>query len=71
MALSFTEVNTGDTVILNKSSIQAGYDGDDYRILELTDGTYVDVSDSWSSVIAKLSGGGGGGGGGGIPSAGP
>jgi hypothetical protein len=60
MPLSFTEVNTGAEIILDKVTIQAAYEYDDFRILELVSGTYVDVSDSWSSVVAKLAGGGGG-----------
>lgn len=64
MSLSFTDVNTGAEIILDKVMIQAAYEHDDFRILELVSGTYIDVSDSWSSVIAKLAGGGGGGGGG-------
>lgn len=57
MAISFTEVNTGDTVILNQNDIACAYECEPYNILELTTGVYIDVSNTWSYIINALSGG--------------
>lgn len=57
MAISFTEVNTGATVILNQNDIACAYECEPFNILELTTGEYVDVSDSWSYIINQLTGG--------------
>lgn len=67
----FTNVNTGDAIPVANNMFQAAYRGDGFNQIELVDGTILDVSDTWESMLQQFSGGGGGGGGGTIISAGP
>jgi hypothetical protein len=57
MAISFTDVDTGNTLLIDKNDIAAAYESDVYNILELITGIYVNVSDSWAYILNALSGG--------------
>ena len=57
MAINFTDVDTGATIVLNANDIACAYENDVYNILELTTGVYVNVSDSWSYIYNELTGG--------------
>ena len=58
MSINFTEINTGNTIVLNKHDIQVAYNiPDEFNILELTTGVYIDVSDSWAYIVHALAGG--------------
>jgi hypothetical protein len=71
MSLTFTELNTGATLIIPKTDIQYAVNLEEFCQLILVNDTVVDLSDSWAYVYGQITGGGGEGGGGTIPSAGP
>lgn len=56
--MSFTDINTGDTILLPNNSVQEAFEGDGLcRLISIT-GVAYDVSDSWAYVLSELSGGG-------------
>lgn len=57
MSLSFTELNTGDTIIVNKSDIQFAVNLEEFCQLELITGVIVDLSNPWSYVYSQINGG--------------
>lgn len=57
MSMTFTDVDTGNPIVLPNNSVQAGYESEDFCVLELLDGSTMYVSGPWSYVNHQLSGG--------------
>ncbi len=65
MALTLTDVNTGDPITIEKTDVVSFYDIDElFRRVNMTDGTIYDVSESFATLVSDIGSGGGGGGGG-------
>jgi tetrahydromethanopterin S-methyltransferase subunit B len=68
MALTLTDVNTGNPITIEKTDVVSFYDIDElFRRVNMIDGTIHDVSESFATLVSDI-GSGGGGGGGTIPS---
>jgi len=64
MALTLTDVNTGDPITIEKTDVVSFYDIDElFRRINMTDGTIYDVSESFATLVSDIGSGGGGGGG--------
>jgi hypothetical protein len=64
MALTLTDVNTGNTIAINKADVASFYDIDElFRRINMTDGTIYDVSESFATLVSDIGSGGHGGGG--------
>jgi hypothetical protein len=57
MSASFTELNSGATLILNKTDIQEAFNLEEFCQLIMIDGTVYDLADNWSYVLSQISGG--------------
>lgn len=57
MSASFTELNSGNTIILDKNNIQEAFNLEEFCQLVMIDGTVYDLSDSWSYVLNQITGG--------------
>lgn len=56
MSLSFTDINTGHTIVLLKNSIAAAYNGEDFpQIITKSDIVY-DLADTWAYVYEQING---------------
>lgn len=58
MAFSVTEVNTGNTIILDKANVLSVYDLEIYRQIKMNDGTIHDVTESFNTLSQEVGGGG-------------
>jgi hypothetical protein len=57
MSASFTELNSGATLILNKTDIQEAFNLEEFCQLIMIDGTVYDLADNWAYVLSQISGG--------------
>lgn len=57
MSLTFTELNTGATLIIPKTDIQYAVNLEEFCQLILVNDTVVDLSDSWAYVYGQIIGG--------------
>jgi hypothetical protein len=57
MSATFTELNSGMTLILDKNNIQSAYNLEEFCQLIMIDETIYDVSDTWSYVLNQIQGG--------------
>lgn len=56
MSLTFTDINTGATIILQKTDIACAYNGDDFpQIITATDIIY-DIAENWAYVYQQING---------------
>lgn len=63
MALTLTDVNTGDSITIQKTDVASFYDIDElFRRVNMTDGKIYDVSESFATLVSDIGSGGGGGG---------
>ncbi len=56
MRLSFTDINTGATIILLKDNIAAAYKGDDFPQIITTSDVVYDLGDTWDYVVEEITG---------------
>lgn len=59
--ITFTDINTGDSIILPNNSVQEAFEGEGLCRIITVGGTEYDVSETWAQVLSQLTGGGGGG----------
>jgi len=58
MALSLTDVNTGNTIVINKADVVSFYDIDElFRRINMTNGAIYDVSESYSTLVGDIGSG--------------
>lgn len=57
MSATFTEINTGATLLLDKNNIQEAYNLEDFCQLVMIDQTIYDVAGPWSYVLNQIQGG--------------
>jgi len=57
MSASFTELNSGATLILNKNDIQEAFNLEEFCQLIMINGTVYDLANSWSYVLNQITGG--------------
>jgi hypothetical protein len=58
MALSLTDVNTGNTIVINKADVASFYDIDElFRRINMTNGAIYDVSESYSTLVGDIGSG--------------
>lgn len=61
MALTLTDVNTGDSITIQKTDVASFYDIDElFRRVNMTDGKIYDVSESFATLVSDIGSGGGG-----------
>jgi len=58
MALTLTDVNTGDPITIEKTDVVSFYDIDElFRRVNMIDGTIHDVSESYSTLVGDIGSG--------------
>lgn len=61
MSVSLTDVNTGNTILINKNNVVSYYEIEGlFRQVNMNNGTIYDVSESFDDLITAIGGGGGG-----------
>lgn len=56
MRLSFTDINSGATIIILKNDIEAAYNGDDFPQIVKVTGEVYDLADTWTYVVTQITG---------------
>lgn len=56
MSLSFTDINTGATILILKNNIAAAYNGDDFPQIITTSDVVYDLGDTWAYVYEQING---------------
>lgn len=56
--ITFTDINTGNTINLPNNSVQEAFAGEGMCRIITIGGTEYDVSDTWAEVLSQLTGGG-------------
>ena len=56
MSLTFTDINTGATVILQNSDIACAYNGDDFPQILTTSNVLYDILENWAYVYQQING---------------
>lgn len=55
MALTLTDVNTGDPIVIDKADVGSFYEIDNlFRRLYMNDGKIYDVSESFNSLVTDI-----------------
>jgi tetrahydromethanopterin S-methyltransferase subunit B len=58
MALTLTDVNTGNPITIEKTDVVSFYDIDElFRRINMTDGTIHDVSESFATLVGDIGSG--------------
>lgn len=61
MAITLTDVNTGDPITINKQDVASFYDIDLlFRRINMNDGRIIDVSEPFATLVSDIGSGGGG-----------
>lgn len=59
MAITLTDVNTGDPIVIDKNDVASFYDIDLlFRRINMNDGKIYDVSESFATLVTNIGSGG-------------